>query len=55
MNSSWIDCKLMLHFCLNFNENCNFSGIRFTLVLVKNSMNLFDQLVIIIDDPDMEG
>ena len=33
----------------------NFSGIRFISVLIKISINLFDQLVVVIDDPDMEG
>ena len=33
----------------------NFSGLRFTSVLIEISMNLFDQLVIVIDDPDREG
>ena len=33
----------------------NFSGISFTSVLIKIAMNLFDQLVIVIEDPDMEG
>ena len=33
----------------------NFSGVRFISVLVKISMNLFDQIVIVIDDPDIEG
>ena len=43
------------NFCMNFNEIWKFSGICFTSVLIKISMNLFDQLVIVIDDPDMEG
>ena len=32
----------------------NFSGILFSSVLIKISMNSFDQLAIVIDDPDME-
>ena len=34
----------------------NFSGIHFFfLVLITISMNLFDQLVIVICDPDLRG
>ena len=33
----------------------NFFGICFTSTFIKISMNLFDQLVIVIDDPNMEG
>ena len=33
----------------------NFFGICFTSLVIKISMNLFDQLVIVIDDSYMEG
>ena len=33
----------------------NFSGVRFISVLVIILMNLFDQIVIVIDEPDIEG
>ena len=33
----------------------NFSGIHFSSVLITISMNLFDQLVIVICNPDLRG
>ena len=36
-------------------ESENFSGIHFSSVLITISMNLFDQLVIVICDLDLKG
>ena len=36
-------------------ESGNFSGIHFSSVLIIILMNLFDQLVIFIYDPDLRG
>ena len=36
-------------------ESGNFSRIHFSSVLITVSMNLFDQLVIVICDPDLRG
>ena len=36
-------------------ESGNYSGLRFFSVLMTMSMNLFDQLVIVICDPDLRG
>ena len=36
-------------------ESGNFSEIHFSLVLITISMNLFDQPVIVICDPDLRG
>ena len=52
---AWIDCKSSFIYVLTLMKSGNFSGIRFSSVLIKISMNFFDQLVIVIDDPNMEG
>ena len=36
-------------------ESGNFSGIHFSKTLITISMNLFDQLVIVISDPYLRG
>ena len=36
-------------------ESGNFSGIHFSSVLITISMNLFNQLVIVICNPDLRG
>ena len=44
-----------LLFCLNFNGIWEFSGIHLSSILITISMNLSDQLVIVICDPDLNG
>ena len=36
-------------------ESGNFSRIHLSSILITISMNLFDQLVIVIYDPDLKG
>ena len=50
-----IDCKLMLHLCPNFNEIWKFFWNSLYLSFDQNFNEfVFDQLVIVIDNPDME-
>ena len=46
---------IKLHLCLNLSGDWNYLWKPFYSVLITVSMNLFDQLVIVICDPVMEG
>ena len=50
------ECKLKLKFMSEFQLNMRiFLEFIFFSVLITISMNLFDQLVIVICDPDLRG
>ena len=54
-NSELDECKLKLKIMFEFKWNVGIFLDFFFSILMKISMNLFDQLVIVICDPDLRG